>query len=59
MALVKVGFEIGMSMPQVNGKEVLKGVDLNQIIALVDKGVMGKLVEVESAEGDIVEVFVE
>ena len=59
MAIVKVGIEIGMNMPQVNGKEVLKGVDLNQIIALVDKGVMGKLVEVESAEGDIVEVFVE
>ena len=59
MAIVKLGIEIGMAMPQVNGKDALKGIDLNQIIALVDKGVMGKLVEVESVDGDIVEVFVE
>lgn len=59
MALVKVGFEIGMNQPQINGKEVLKNVDLEQILALVDKGLIGKIVEVESADGDIIEVFVE
>ena len=59
MALVKVGFEIGMNQPQINGKEILKNVDLDQIISLVDQGVVGKLVEVESADGDLVEIFVE
>ena len=59
MAIVKVGIEIGMNMPQVNGKDVLKGIDFNQILSLVDKGIIGKIIEVESADGDIVEVFVE
>ena len=59
MALVKVGIEIGMNMPEVNGKEALKGIDFEQILTLVDKGLMGKIVEVESANGDLVEIFVE
>ncbi len=59
MAIIKVGIEIGMNMPEVNGKEVLKGIDFNQILALVDKGLIGKIVEVERADGDIVEIFVE
>lgn len=59
MAIVKLGIEIGMSMPEVNGKEALKGINFEQIIALVDKGLVGKLVEVESADGDIVEIYVE
>ena len=59
MAIVKVGLEIGMNMPEVNGKEALKGIDFEQILALVDQGVIGKLVEVESSDGDIVEIYVE
>lgn len=59
MAIVKLGLEIGMSMPEVNGKEALKGIDFEKILGLVDKGLVGKLVEVESAEGDLVEIYVE
>ena len=59
MAIVKLGIEIGMNMPQVNGKDVLKGIDLNQVLMMVDQGVMGKIIEVESADGDLVEIFVE
>ena len=33
--------------------------DIEQIFKLVEQGVIGKLVEVESADGDTVEVFVE
>ena len=59
LSLVKIGLELGMSMPEVNGNDVLKNVDLNQILALVDQGLIGKIVEVESSDGDRVEVFVE
>lgn len=59
MALVKAGIELGMSMPEVNGKEALKGIDLEQILSLVEQGLVGKLVEVESANGDQVEIYVE
>lgn len=59
MAIIKVGLEIGMNMPQVNGKDALQGIDLNQILSLVEQGVVGKLVEVESSDGDLVEIYVE
>lgn len=59
MAIVKVALDVGMSLPEVNGKEVLKEVDLQQILMLVDQGVMGKLIEIDSADGDHVEIFVE
>ena len=56
--LVKLGMELGMEMPQVSGNESLKGVDFQKIMELVDKGLVGKLIEVESAEGDIIEIEV-
>ncbi|NMB43003.1 MAG: helix-turn-helix transcriptional regulator [Clostridiales bacterium] len=59
MSLVKLGLELGMEMPQVSGNDSLKGVDFEKIMELVDKGLVGKLVEVESADGDIIEIEVE
>lgn len=58
MALVKMGLEMGMEMPQMSGSEALKNVDLEQIVKLAEKGLMGKLVEIESSDGDIVEIMV-
>ncbi len=59
MPLVKIGLDMGMDIPQINNQDALKGVDLKQILDLVEKGVLGKLIEVESADGDIVEILVE
>lgn len=60
MSLVKVGLEIGVDMSgSINGMEALKGVDFSKLIDLAERGVIGKLVEVESADGDIVEITVE
>jgi hypothetical protein len=56
--LVKVMIETGMN-PKVDGKDVLKDVDIKQILALVEQGVIGKIVEIESKDGDIVEIVVE
>lgn len=56
MALVKMGLEMGM--PQMSGNEALKNIDLEQIVKLAEKGLMGKLVEIESSDGDIVEIMV-
>ena len=57
--LVKAGLRIGMGMPQVKGNAALESIDFGELIALIDSGVIGKLVEVESADGDIVEITVE
>ncbi len=59
MALVKVAIELGMEMPQVSGNNSLKNIDFKQIFDLVSHGAIGNLVEVESADGDTVRIFVE
>ena len=63
MPLVKLGLEIGFSIPQVNGNNVLKNIDLpkllNDVVELAEKGLIGRLVEVDSADGDHVEIVVE
>ena len=59
MAVIKAAIEMKISFAEINGNDSLKNINLEQILHLVDQGVIGKLVEVESAEGDIVEVFVE
>jgi transcriptional regulator with XRE-family HTH domain len=56
--LVKVAVDMGVT-PKVDGKDVLKDVDINKIMALVEQGAIGKLVEIESKEGDFVEIVVE
>ncbi len=58
VALVRIALESDL-LPEVNGIKALKNIDLEKILSLVDVGVVGKLVEVESADGDIVEVYVE
>lgn len=61
MPLVKIGLEMGVSIAPnfVSGIDVLKDLDLVKIMDLAERGVIGKLVEVESAEGSTVEVVVE
>ena len=60
MSLVKVGMEIGVDFAaNMNGSETLKGIDFSKLMDLVQQGAIGKLVEVESGDGDIVEIVVE
>lgn len=60
MSLVKVGLELGIDLSgSVNGMEALKNLDLSKVLELVERGLIGKLVEVESADGDTVEIVVE
>ena len=62
MTLVKLAMEIGMDVvPNMGGEhgEMLKSIDMEKVVKMVENGLIGKLVEVESAEGDTVEVVVE
>ncbi len=59
LALVEVAMEIGMEMPQVNGTDAMKGIDMNKVLRLVREGLVGNLMEVDSADGDKVRIFVE
>lgn len=62
MTLVKTAMEIGVDIvPNMGGEhgEMLKSIDMEKVVKMVEQGLIGKLVEVESAEGDTVEVVVE
>ena len=58
VALVKIMVESN-AVPQINGNEALKNIDFKQVLDLIEQGVIGKLVEIDSADGDRVEVVVE
>ena len=59
LAIIKLCIDAGMELPNINGKDSLKNIDFNQIFMLIDAGVIGKLVEVESADGDTISITVE
>ena len=57
--LLKVCIESGMEIPQVNGSKHFSNIDIKQIYALIEQGVIGELMTVESSEGDKVVIVVE
>ena len=59
MQLVKIGLEIGMTLSDVTGNETFKNIDIAQVVRLAEQGLVGRLVELDSADGDHVEIFVE
>ena len=62
MSMVKVCMEIGVNlMPHMGGEqgETLKKVDMSKLVQMVELGMIGKLVEIESADGNTVEIVVE
>jgi len=59
LSLVKAALEIGIQMPQISGREALKDIDFGAILLAAESGVIGKLVEVRSADGDVVEIVIE
>ncbi len=59
LAIIEVAIDSGLNMSQVSGNEALKNIDLNKIMDMVKQGAIGNIVEVESADGDIVQIFVE
>lgn len=58
LPLLKAGIDLGIAS-SFTGKDALRNIDLEQVFRLAESGVLGKLVEVESAGGDHVEIVVE
>lgn len=59
ITIVKLMIDGGAKMPEINGSDALKSVEWSQVFALIEQGVIGKLVEVESSDGDKVNIVVE
>jgi hypothetical protein len=48
-----------MEMPQLNGKNYFSNIDFKQIYSLIEQGVIGELMSVESSTGEQVVIVVE
>lgn len=58
--LLRVFLDAGMDIAaEMSGMESLKKIDMKQVMLLIENGTVGKLVEMESADGDTVEIVVE
>lgn len=62
MTLVKLCMEIGVDVvPNISGEnaQMLRSIDMEKVVKMVEQGLVGKLVEIESAYGDTLEVVIE
>ncbi len=59
MPLIKIALEVGVKLPQITGNEALRSIDFAAIFDMAERGVLGNLAEVESADGERVSIFVE
>lgn len=57
VALIRHAMAIGMKLPEVNAS--LQGIEMEDILRLVESGLVGKVLDVQTARGDIVEIVVE
>ena len=59
MTLIIACVNSGINISKVSSNNKLNEIDFTQIISLVEQGVVGKLVEIESKDGDTVVISVE
>lgn len=59
MSLIIACVNSGINISNVSSNNKLNEIDFSQIIALVEQGVVGKLVEIESKDGDTLVISVE
>ena len=59
MSIILVTLESGIDLPQLSGNAALKNINFKEIVNLVEQGVIGELISVESADGDKVSIIVE
>ena len=57
--LLKIALETGMKAPQINGKANLENIDFKQIYNLIEQGVIGELMTVDTKDGDKIRIVVE
>ena len=59
MGLVLVCIESGVNIGNISGDSTLNQIDFKQIVYLVKQGAAGKIVEIETTDGSVIDVYVE
>ena len=58
-ALIKAYMGSGKTIPTIDGNQALNNIDFNQIVELVEQGVVGQIAEIESSDGDRILIIIE
>ena len=59
VSMIKMALEMGMELPQFSGNSMAQNINIEQIMELIQQGVVGNLMEVEAEDGTTVKIFVE
>ena len=59
LQLIKTAMDCGLEPPRISGNSALEQVNWEQVMAILEQGVIGDLVEVESSDGDVIQIRVE
>ena len=59
LGIIEIAIESGFNMEQISGNDSLKNIDLNRIMGMVKQGTVGNILEIESSDGDQIQIFVE
>ena len=59
LSIVKLCLDSGMELNCISGKGSLKNIDFNQIVELVEQGVVGQIAEIESSDGNRILIIIE
>ena len=59
ISLIEMMISEGINISSISGNDALKSIDMNMILDSVKHGVIGNIMEVETADGDTIKVFVE
>jgi transcriptional regulator with XRE-family HTH domain len=59
LAIIKVILDSGLNMSYLSKNEALKNIDLNVILNMANQGAIGNIIDIEDANGDIIQIFVE
>lgn len=57
--LLSTLIQTGVAFRPMNDSDILKSIDLENLLAMANSGAVGKLLEVKSAEGDLIEIIIE
>lgn len=58
LPIIMAALDSGVN-PKINGKDILENVDMKMILNLIEQGVLGKIVEIDTKEGDHVAITIE
>ncbi|MBE6610793.1 MAG: helix-turn-helix transcriptional regulator [Ruminococcaceae bacterium] len=59
LGIIEIAIESGFNMTQISGNDSLKNIDLNRIMDMVKQGTIGNILDIESSDGDQIQIFVE